>query len=68
MISISFWFLSIVIIIAAMLPDYFMMSMKAFGCRLGSLFPNPGEMTEKIRFKMQSKENGMENGVRTTTL
>lgn len=67
MISISCWLLMILVVVACLMPDFFLMSMKAFGCRLGRLFPSPGEMTEKIRYTLQ-KETVMENGVRTTAL
>lgn len=65
-ISPSFWLLSILIVVATLVPDFFLMSMKAFGCKFSSIFPGPQDISKKIKSSMGQERD--ENGVITTTL
>jgi len=65
LLSPSFWLLSILVVVASLIPDFFLMSMKAFGYKFSAIFPGPADISRKIKSHSKPEQ---ENGSTTTQL
>lgn len=57
LISPSFWLLSLLIIITALMPDYSIQAFNAFGCQFHKIFPGTGIIPEKLKQRFKSNSN-----------